>query len=400
MNRLIITKMKWNERDDRERIFSCLFSEQNLLEVHVIEEEKPSILGNIYIGKVTNIIRNINAAFVEVANNQICYLSLDDATSPIFIHQKQGSKIVIGDEIMVQVTRENVKTKAPVVSCQLNFTGKFIVLTHGNTKLGISKKIEQVEKREWLNRVLQPFQNEEWGLIARTNAMFASETQLLEEVERLKNSYQHLLTTGIHKTCFSLLEQAPTSFLCDIRDCYQDSVDEIVTDQVLFFETMKQYLEIDPEGQKKIRFYEDAMLPLSKLYALEQKIKRAIQQRVWLDSGGYLVIEPTEALTVIDVNTGKAIHGKKKVEETFYKINLEAAIEISKQIRLRNLSGIIIIDFIDLEEKEHQKNLLKKLDSLLKKDPIKTVLVDMTPLHLVEITRKKVRKPLIEQLNE
>ncbi|MFW5668145.1 MAG: ribonuclease E/G, partial [Acetivibrio ethanolgignens] len=153
------------------------------------------------------------------------------------------------------------------------------------------------------------------------------------------------------------------------------------------------------EDLEKLRLYEDETTDLNRLYGIETSLSKVVAKQVWLKSGGTLVIEPTEALTVIDVNTGKAIKGNKKVQETFFKVNLEAAKEIAFQLRLRNLSGIIIVDFIDLDSEEHKKELLRALKEYLKEDPLKAVVVDMTPLGLVEITRKKLRKPLHEQLH-
>ena len=166
------------------------------------------------------------------------------------------------------------------------------------------------------------------------------------------------------------------------------------------YEEMKEYLaNYQKEDLEKLSFYSDNLLSLSKLYGVETKLENALREKVWLKSGGSLIIQPTEALTVIDVNTGKAVNGKKKVQETFLKVNLEAAEEIAKQIRLRNLSGIIIVDFISMDDKAAQKKVMQLLAELFKKDPIKTTLIDMTALNLVEITRKKVRKPLHEQIN-
>ena len=165
------------------------------------------------------------------------------------------------------------------------------------------------------------------------------------------------------------------------------------------YSEIKEYLETyQKEDLHKLKLYSDPMLPLIKLYGIETKLENALKEKVWLKSGGNLIIQPTEALTVIDVNTSKAVTGKKNVEETFFKLNLEAAKEIAKQIRLRNLSGIIIVDFIDMKKEENKECLLNTLNEYLKQDPVKTMLIDMTALNLVEITRKKIRKPLYEQI--
>jgi len=188
----------------------------------------------------------------------------------------------------------------------------------------------------------------------------------------------------------------PAGWLQDIRDSRDDELDEILTDDKDIFEQLKVFVrECCPSLTDRSRLYCDDY-PLSKLYRLETELEQALSERVWLKSGGFLVIQPTEAMTVIDVNTGKYI-GKKNAEETFLKLNLEAAKEIAHQIKLRNLSGIIIVDFIDMDEEENRQELMRQLDAFLSEDQIKTTLVDMTKLGLVEITRKKVRKPLCEQ---
>lgn len=214
-------------------------------------------------------------------------------------------------------------------------------------------------------------------------------------------AYHKIRKFGVHQQRFSLLYQTPPNYICDIRDSYTDNVEEFITDDEELYAHMKAYLETyQSEDLGKLRLYKDDLLSLTNLYGLNDKLSDAIRPMVWLKSGGSLVIQPTEALTVIDVNTGKAVAGKKKVQETFLKVNREAAKEIAKQIRLRNLSGIIIIDFIDMELKKDQDLLMEELEEYFKKDPVKTMLVDMTALGLVEVTRKKVRKPLHEQVEE
>lgn len=419
MNRLIITKLSQNNKQQASSYASCsyasletpsekgvfsetplvsaFFSEQELLEITIIHPNQKTLLGNIYLGKVKNIIKNIRGAFVEIEDGTMCYLSLEENASAIFANQKKDTRILIGDEIFVQVNRENVKTKNPTVTIHFNLTGKYVVLTHGKTQIGVSTKIKNQKDRKRLRTLVEPFENEQWGIIVRTNAIYATEEEIQNEIILLKNQYDTLCKTGIHKKSFSLLYKAPASYLCDIRDSYMDSIDEIITDDAPLLNEIKDYLKDTPD-EKKIRFYEDPLLSLSNLYSIHQKLKKALEKRVWLKSGGYLVIEPTEALTVIDVNTGKAIEGKKKAEETFFKINKEAAIEIAYQLRLRNLSGIIIVDFIDMQQETHKQEIMKLLEEAFQKDSVKTVLVDMTALNLVEITRKKIRKPLYEQI--
>lgn len=390
-NQLIITK-------EENKILSSFFQEKELVQINCEDSVDSNILGNIYLCKVKNIVKNINAAFVEIADGKMCYLPLGEKETPIFANVKKNDKIQIGDEILVQVTKEAVKTKAPFVSCNLNFTGKYIVITHGKTMIGISSKLKDSKEREHLKRIVSQFANEKYGYIIRTNAVNAREEEIVQEIKQLSQIYERVKKTGVHKVCFSLIQKAPAGFLCDIRDGNIEAIDEIITDDRTLYEEIFAYLsENQKEDIEKLHFYEDTMISLNHLYSIKTKLEKALQERVWLKSGGYLVIQPTEALTVIDVNTGKAISGRKKAEETFFKINLEAAAEIAKQLRLRNLSGIIIIDFIDLVSQEHKKTLIKHLTDFIQQDPIKTNFIDMTALNLVEITRKKVRKPLHEQ---
>ena len=219
--------------------------------------------------------------------------------------------------------------------------------------------------------------------------------QIIAEIRALRARMEAVLSLAPMRTCFSLLEQAKPPHVQELLDMDVSRLECIVTDSAECFTQMERWMkEEQQEELSRLSFYSDS-LPLVKLYSLESVLKEALGKRVWLKSGGYLVIEPTEALTVVDVNTGKYT-GKKNVEDTIFKINTEAAIETARQLRLRNLSGIIIVDFIDMASEENRERLLAILDGELKKDPIKTVLVEMTRLGLVEITRKKVRKPLYE----
>ncbi len=387
----IITKLD-------NQIVSAIYEGNEMLQVNLDKTAKQSILGNIYIGKVKNIVKNINAAFVEISHGKMCYLALEENPNPIYVNPKKNDRIVIGDEILVQISKEDVKTKAPSATTNLNFTGKYIVLIHGKSTLGVSTKIMDEAERKRLKEIMKDFKQDSCGFIVRTNAIHMSPERILEEAEFLIKQYEDIKEYGIHKTPFSLVYETPPGFICDIRDGFADKIDEILTDDREIHEQIRLYLEnFQKEDLPKLKFYEDKLITLSNLYSIRTKLENALRDKVWLKSGGTIVIQPTEALTVVDVNTGKAISGKKKAQDTFFKINMEAAVEIAKQIRLRNLSGIIIIDFIDMDEREYKDRLMKELEDLFRKDPVKTTLVDMTALNLVEVTRKKVRKPLYEQ---
>jgi ribonuclease G len=369
------------------------------MELSLIPEENVSILGNIYVGKVKNIVKNIQAAFVEIADGVLCYLPLEDVKAPIYTKPKKQEKLVEGDELLVQISREAVKTKAPSVTTNLSLTGKYLVMTTGNHVIGYSSKLKP-EKKERLKNLVQTLDVNGIGLIIRTNAAQAQEAELRAEYERLRTQCDFLTGQAIYRTVFSCVMKSRPAYLTSILGSRSDKLTEIVTDDPALYEEIHDFLMEEMQGDTaKLRLYEDRQLPLKALYRLDKGLTDALSSKVWLKSGAYLVIEPTEALTVIDVNTGKYTGGKDK-QETIRKINQEAAREIVRQLRLRNLSGIILVDFVDMNREEDEKELLELMKELLKADPLKAAAVDMTGLGLMELTRKKQKKTLAEQAKE
>lgn len=360
---------------ENEKIYDVLAGEPDSGQV-------PEV-GDIYVGKVQNIVQNINAAFVEVKKDVVCYLPLSEYS---------GSKLKCGDEIVVQVKKAAVKKKQAVVTLYPEVAGRFcVVSTRDNTK-SISRKIEDKETRERLNKILTGFNDEEYGIVLRTNAAAASSEEISMECRALLTDMHERMEHSRYKTCFSLLRKEDSFYLKYIRSCRLEELERIITD------IQEVYEELQPVYGDKVVYYQDASYPLDKLLGISSKLEKAFEKRVWLKSGGNLVIEPTEALTVIDVNTGKAVEGKRNKETTFFKINCEAAIEAARQIRMRNISGIILIDFIDMQQKKHQAELMNLLREELYKDKTRTALIDITKLGLVEITRMKKSKPLWEAL--
>ncbi len=390
-NKLLITPYQG-------KIISALYEDRHLVQIAVEEGNRAKIcIGGIYIGKVKNIVANINAAFVELTPGVMSYLALDESILPITANVHADGKIHAGDELVVQVVREPIKSKLASVTCALNLTGKYAVLIHGKPGIGISAKILDSDRRVYLREFFGQYAGEDYGFIVRTNAAEVSDKELAEEIFVLRKRYEKICAQGVHRARFSVLEESLPAYLCSLRDQYRGELDEILTDESTLYEEIRSYLlEFSPKDLDKLKLYAEE-LPLKTLYSFEHRLREALQKKVWLKSGASLVIEPTEALTVIDVNTGKAVKEKGRGEDYFLKINLEAAREIAYQIRLRNLSGIILVDFIDMEEKASDEILLQTLKEYLAADPIKTTFVDMTPLHLVEITRKKVRRPLYEE---
>ena len=382
---------------------AALSEEERIVEIRLESDQEKSILGNIYTGQVENIASNIQAAFVQIEPGKRCYYSLAEAQRAVFSAGRKGNgPLRPGDELLVQVSRDAMKGKLPALTSNLNFTGRYLVLTTGDKKFGLSSKLALEDRHRlsgWLKEEAER-PDKEFGIIVRTNAADASKEEILKELEWLKSRYHKAVVQGRNRTCFSLVLETEPFYVAAVRDAYGRDLDEIITDVPEIREMILGYLEeISPELKEKLRFYQDKLLPLYKLYRVETALDAIQKEKVWLNSGGFLVIQQTEAFVSIDVNSGKYT-GKKKMEETFRKINLEAAAEIGRQLRLRNLSGIILIDFINMENPDHREELFHVLQKLLRKDPIKSRAVDITPLHILEMTRKKVRRPVIEDIRE
>lgn len=391
MSKLIITR--WNGG-----IVTLLHSGKEVIQINIEPEQQGFVIGNVYIGKVNKIVKNINSAFVDIGKGQMGYLSLNDG----MVHYADGrpwdGKLKQGDDVIVQVERDAVKTKAPVLTGNINLTGRYFVLTTGKKQIGFSSKISDQAWKLKMRSYLETIKGEDFGIIVRTNAYEVLEEELKSELQSLQTGLKKLIEDAKFRTSYSLLYSGAPSYLSGIRDSLKSSLEAVITDEVDIYDALNNYLiENQPEDASLLVKYEDPMLPLYKLYRIEKFMDEALGKRVWLKSGGYLVIEPTEALTVIDVNTGKYT-GKKTQRDTIMKINLESAEEIGHQLRLRNLSGIIIIDFIDMELEEDRLKLVERLTEIFSKDPVKTTVVEITKLNLVEVTRKKIRRPLHEQV--
>ncbi|MBQ6886909.1 MAG: ribonuclease E/G [Lachnospiraceae bacterium] len=382
----------------KNKILLLHIKNNRLVFAQAFSAKNESILGNIYIGKVTNVVKNIDAAFVEIYPGQICFLPLKECRHAILTNRTYDKRILAGDEIVVQVVKEAVKTKQPSVTANISFTGTYCVVTTGKRTIGYSNKLKVAEKEKLEKFSKDFFSNSTFGYVFRTNCreLHGNYEPLTEELHVLTKKANDFLTTAVHRTCYSLLEESSAPYISAVNSIYQNEYDEIITDNQSLYEKLTACAEL---SSAKIRFYEDDSFPLQKLYSVETKLSEALAKQVWLKSGGYLVIEPTEALTVIDVNTGKSI-GKCTPEEHYFRTNMEAAKEIARQLKLRNISGIIIVDFINMDSKDKEDELLLQLKTDLKGDSVKTKVVDITPLGLVEITRQKISKTLAEQMME
>lgn len=413
MNKLIFTTL-------RGRRAAVLASEKRVLQIDFEGEEAAEQIGTIYIGKVRNVVKNLNAAFVEYKPGINGYYSLNDNRVHTFADGTRSERpLKSGDEVVVQISRAAVKTKDAVLSGELTLTGRYVAVLARDAKersLGISSKIKDKKWREDFKAKWEhAFENGSsdsynninvinccnFGIIVRTNAYNAEFSDVLTEALTLSARLEKICKDAAFRTPHSVLYRPDSFAVSMVRDLRVGQTTEIVTDDPEIFEELKvsglcnlKERENDSVNGLSLRFYNDTY-PLSSLYHLESSLDRALGKTVWLKSGGYLVIEPTEAMTVIDVNTGKNVD-KKSPEETYFMTNLEAAAEIAAQLRLRNLSGIVIVDFIDMAEEHHNTELLNSFRQYLAQDPVKTTLVDMTALGLIEVTRKKVKRPLHE----
>jgi len=417
MKKYIITQQNLKtQKGEQSFIVSALYNEnRKMIEASLSSIEEESILGNLYIGRVENVVKNLNAAFIRISPEQICYYSMEDCRNPLFTKKiSQKKPLVEGEELVVQVCREALKTKDPAVTTNLNFTGKYVVLTTENQRIGISSKLGKKE-RERLKLLTAQIEHPDFGLIIRTNAKDAAEEEILSEIQILASEWQELKETAKYKTCYTCIKKEPPVYLKEMLNLSATDIEEVITDDRTTFEALCKFYgvsesdlwtkgavsvpidEVKVADSMSLHYYNDAMLSLSSLYSVKSSLENALAEKVWLKSGAYLIIQPTEALTVIDVNTGKNV-AKKDMQENFLKVNKEAAIEIAYQLRLRNISGIIVVDFINLESKEAEAELMSTFRAALKTDPTATQLVDITKLGLVEVTRKKVRKSLGEVL--
>ncbi len=402
--RLIITNMTY--RGSTRRM--CILEEdRKIVEIRPESTENGAAPGDVYVGQVENAPGNLDAVFVRISPDERCYLPIKDTQNAVYSSGTgKRTKPKAGDELLVQVTRGKMKTKLAAVSAELSFPGRYLVLSTGREGLMFSKKLSANEK-ERLKGALEKLEIQAklrtetdpgFGLLVRTEAVQATKEELLREYHSLSELYVSVAINGSHRTLYSRLYRPDADYIGMLKDLKEETAEAILTDDREVMEHISTWCKTNaPSLISKIKLYEDKLLPLPKLISLERTLDEALKKQVWLKCGGYLVIEPTEAFISIDVNTGKYV-SKKKPEEGFREVNLEAAEEIARQLRLRNLSGTILIDFINMQNPDHNEELLGILRKFTKKDPVQTEVIDMTKLHIVEATRNKVRPTLYEAL--
>lgn len=405
----------------REKDCAVLIRQGRLRAIQVLSKENERI-GSVYIAKVKKIVPNLNACFVEIAGGEVCFLPFKEA-SKFFrcsaVSNRKNNSLCQGDELLVQIVREAQKNKQATVTAHISLSNEAAVIGIGSNKIGYSTKLSKEQKNHYkimlseqgyvkngkfkvpdkLASEIKPYIADavsDSGMVVRTLASEVSDEEFLSLTEKLFIQFTELLTTARHRICYSCVKEPKPAFASVIdRLVYDYEYDEIITDDEALYKEISIYAS-DRLSGRNIRLYNDDMLSLSKLYSIDSKVEAALNSRVWLKSGAYLVIDHTEAMTVIDVNSGK-YEGSKAASDTEYNINVEAAKEIALQLRLRNLSGIIIVDFINMNTEKQNDSLMQIMREEVAADKQKTVVVDMTALGLVEITRRKDYKPLSEQ---
>lgn len=412
--KLIITSympQKFHKENKTHRV-ACFIANNKLEYIKIIPDENTLSAGTILTGKVTNIVPNIPAAFVSLTSSKdMGFLSLENLKHAVVTNSQFNGKLKSGDEVLVKVVRVPMKTKEYTLTATLDMTTKYAVAHMGSGNLFFSKKLSPKEKDILFNFLLsKAIVTHEKKLVGmddiditiRTEAAKLIEEEkldvLLQDIEQTTTSLRSLISQASMRSCYTV-HQKPVTWLSEVwheLSMCGFFIDEYVTDDFLMLQTLKELAQ--DSDTNKIRFYQDKQISLTSLYGLTNKIDELLQEKVWLPSGGYLCIESTEAMTVVDVNTGKAIRKGEDSETLFCEVNKEAAAELARQLRLRNISGMVIIDFINMKTKEAEHAILNFMKECTKTDYCKVSVYDFTKLGLLEITRSKKSKALHEIL--
>lgn len=362
------------------------------------------MVGNIYKGEVTDVLPGMQAAFVDIGLDKNAFLYVDEIYPSLEINRDKEELPPIrelvqeGQQIIVQIMKEAVGQKGPKVTTNITLPGRYLVYMPYGKHVGISRKIESEEERERLKEIGGHFVQESEGLIIRTVCEGIDGEVLQKDFYSLRKRWSEIIDGAELIQPKSLVYQEQDIIAKIVRDKMTEEINECVIDHFGQYQRLRQELDSLPRLKEKVTYY-DGEQNLFDYYQLSTELERALRRKVWLKNGGYLIIDETEALTSIDVNTGK-FTGKQNLEATVLQTNLEAAKEIARQLRLRDIGGIIIIDFIDMIEDEHQEQVLKQLELAVKEDRTKSIVVGLTSLGLVEMTRKKARQSLLETLTK
>jgi len=389
------------EHGERDQI--AVLQDRLLVEHYITRSGAKSMVGNIYLAKVQNVLPGMEAAFVDVGRgrNAVLYageVAFDeeiDGPRPRIEHVLKS-----GQTVMVQITKDPIGGKGARVSMEISLPGRYLVFVPNSQVFGISRRLPD-EERQRLKKILKDVKPDKDGLIVRTAADGASAEDLRADLERLTESWAAIEKNGKKGRGTKVLYEEPELTVRVVRDLFTEGeFKEIVTDSPQVFEKIRAYLQgVAPELVEQVRMH-DGPLPMLETHHVVEQIHKALDRKVWLPSGGYLVIDKTEAMTVIDVNTGKHV-GKANLEETVTKTNVEAAEEVARQLRLRDIGGIIIIDFIDMLLEKNRRAVEQTLEQAMAQDKTKAqVFPPIGPLGLLQVTRKRVSAGLLESFSQ
>ena len=404
----------------RHESWVALLEEDSLVELMFDRPDEVRLVGDIYLGKVDAVLPGIQAAFVDIGTEKAGFLHASDlAVDEDQEEEANGDAnngggggrrarkvqsiqklIKKGDSILVQVTKEPIGTKGPRLTAQVSLPGRFLVYLPDSTHVGVSRKIEGREERTRLRtmakNILPP---DSGGIIVRTVGEEVTQETLEKEFKRLREQWQKIQRRVQSQRAPARVRREAKLVSGIIRDLFSDKFDRVVVDSKEVHNEVSQYVQsVDPDLLERVQLYRDAV-PLFDRHNVEEEIQVAFRHRVDLSSGGYIVIEPTEALVSIDVNTGRYT-GRKDPEHTILRTNLDAAREIAKQIRLRDVGGIIVVDFIDMESQANRDRVLQEFKGHLARDRARTKAFEVSDLGLIEMTRQRVRPSLFHSLTQ
>ena len=394
-------KMVVREKDGRIQI--GVLEDGMLVEHYVAESQGGSLIGNVYLGKVQNVLPSMEAAFVDIGRgrNAVLYSGEVDWEAAETGNQPRRIELALksGDQVLVQVTKDPVGQKGARLTSQISLPGRFLVYVPGGNMSGISRKLPEGE-RQRLKAILKTALPEDAGVIVRTAAEGATEEQLILDVERLKRQWEEIFARVENGKAPELLHSEPDLLVKIIRDVFNEDFQELVVSGESSFETIRAYLEsVAPDLIERLVNY-DKSEDIFDHFRIGDQIAKALDRKVYLPSGGSLVIDRTEAMTVVDVNTGKFIGSGGNLEQTVTKNNLEAAEELVRQLRLRDIGGIIVVDFIDMIQESNQEMVRRRLLECLSRDRTKNQVGEVTSLGLIQMTRKKIGLGLLETFSE
>jgi ribonuclease G len=395
----------------------AILEDTQLVEVYVEKQEKQRMVGNIYKGKVENVLPGMQAAFVDIGFDVNAFLPFSEIENSDYLmdvdeedlrngsnnHRRNNDNIAVdlttGQDLYVQVIKEPFAGKGPRVTTEVAVPGRMLVLVPEANYIGISKKVWDKYERRRLKKIISSFKQKGFGVIVRTVAEGKSEEVLRNDYEQLKSSWDRLQGKAERTQSPTLVYEDLETASSVIRDLLTSDVEKIVIDSKKLFRKTSRYLEdVSSNMANRLDFYR-LKTPLFEGMGIEDELVKLMRPKVWLKSGAYLIIEKTEAMVVVDVNSGRFV-GKKQHEDNSLKINLEAAREVARQLRLRDLSGLIVIDFIDMREEANRRKVYYELRKELKKDRAKVAVSPISEFGLLEMTRQRIRLSLIDSMSE